>query len=185
MRNILVVLSGPSGVGKGTMKERLMQRGEFVFSVSCTTREPRPGEREGVDYFFLTREEFERRIGEDFFLEYDEHFGFYYGTPRGFVEAKLKESSVLLDLDVVGALNLRKNFPSAILVFLAPPDPAALKARLEARGAEDAKQIEGRLARADFELSKQGEFDYVIVNDDRDRAEAELKAIVTKEENRE
>ncbi len=185
MRNILLVLSGPSGVGKGTLKERLMRSDEFVFSVSCTTRAPREGEQNGVDYFYLSREEFEKRIARGDFLEYDEHFGNYYGTLRSHVEGRLSEKSVILDIDVVGALNVKRCYPDAVLVMLLPPDVKTLEQRLIGRDSETAAERENRLARVRFELGKQGEFDYTVVNDDLSEAERRLWKIVTDEKNRE
>lgn len=184
MRNILLVISGPSGVGKGTMKDRLMRGGDYAFSVSCTTRHPRVGEQDGVDYFFLTRDAFEGKIAEGEFLEYDEHFGYYYGTPRTFVEEKLREESVLLDVDVVGALNVKKRYPDAVLVMLVPPYLEALAARLRGRGSETEEERRNRLARAEYELSLRDKFDYVVVNDDPDLAEQEIRRIASEEKNR-
>ena len=184
MRNILLVLSGPSGVGKGTLGHALLSGGEFVFSVSCTTRAPREGEKEGEAYFFISREEFEARIEKGDFLEYDEHFGYYYGTPRSFVVEKLKEKSVLLDVDVVGALNVKRRYPEAVLVLLAPPDLGALERRLRGRNTEPEEELRRRLSRARFELGEREKFDYVVVNDDVARAEEALRRIIETEKNR-
>ncbi len=184
MKNILFVISGPSGVGKGTMVARLASKGELIFSVSCTTRKPREGETDGVHYFFLTEEEFLRRAENGEFLEYDNHFGSYYGTLRSFIEEKLKEGSVILDLDVVGALNLKKAYPEAVLVMLLPPDKEALKQRLIHRHSETPHQIEDRLARVDYELSLQDKFDYTVLNDEVEKAEEKLREIYQQEKNR-
>ncbi len=181
MKNILLVVSGPSGVGKGTLVERLMRSGQFALSVSCTTRKPRPGESEGKSYFFLSREEFETKISRGEFLEYDEHFGNYYGTPRSFVEETLKKSSVLLEIDVVGALNVKKNYPSAVLVMIAPPSEEELERRLKGRGTEEEDSLKERIARAKFELEKGNLFDYTLVNADLKDAEKGLLEIVKKE----
>lgn len=184
MRNILLVLSGPSGVGKGTLKEKLMREGDFEFSVSCTTRSPRETEKDGQDYYFIPRAEFLRRVAAGEFLEYDEHFGNLYGTLRSAVEERLKERSVLLDVDVVGALNVKKRYPEAVLVILMPPTLEALEARLIGRDSETESDRKNRLARASFELAQKDKFDYAVVNDDLARAAAELSDIVNYEKNR-
>ena len=185
MKNILMAISGPSGVGKGTLVKALLQkRKDVTGSVSCTTREPRPGEREGKDYFFLTKEEFLRRAKEGEFLEYDEHFGNYYGTPKSFVREALKEKSVILEIDVVGALNAKKAFPECVLVMVLPPSVEELKKRLEGRHSETEEEIKTRLARIDYELSKRELYDYAVVNDTPERAAAELEEILDAEINK-
>lgn len=179
MKGILMVVSGPSGVGKGTLVKTLVKRrGDVVESVSCTTRAPRAGEVHGREYYFLTREEFEKRIAEGDFLEYDEHFGNYYGTPKSFVREQLKEKSVILEIDVVGALNAKKAFPESVLVMIAPPSVEELKRRLIGRGTETAEEIENRLSRIDYELSQKEKYDKVIVNDELERAIEELGEIL-------
>lgn len=183
MKNVLFVISGPSGVGKGTMVKRLFEKRPFALSVSCTTRPPRAGEEEGKAYFFLTREAFEAEIEKGSFLEYDEHFGNYYGTPRAFVEKKLKQSSVLLEIDVVGALNVKRSYPKAVLILLAPPDETALRKRLKGRDSESEEEVQNRLLRAEFELSQADKFDYVVVNGDLKQTEETLLEIISKEEN--
>lgn len=178
MKHVLMAVSGPSGVGKGTIVKTLLQRREDVVeSVSCTTRAPREGEIHGKHYFFLSKEEFERRIAEEDFLEYDEHFGNYYGTPKSFVEETLKTKSVILEIDVVGALNAKKVFPNCVLVMILPPSIDELKKRLLGRGSEDESQIEGRLARLEYEVSQKDKYDYLIVNDDLETAIAEVSKI--------
>ena len=184
MRNILLVISGPSGVGKGTMVERLLKSEDFELSVSCTTRKPRPTEVDGKSYFFITKEEFQKRIKENGFLEYDEHFDTFYGTPRAFVEEKLKNKSVMLEIDVIGALNVKESYPEAVLVILTPPDEEALKARLKGRRTETEAELERRLARVEFELSQKDKFDYVVVNDDLEETEKKLRQIISQEKNR-
>ena len=169
MKNILMAISGPSGVGKGTLvKALLAEREDVTVSVSCTTRPPRAGERDGKEYFFLTRAEFERRIAEDDFLEYDEHFGNYYGTPKSFVRETLKKKSVILEIDVVGALNAKKVFPSE----------EELKKRLKARNSETEEQIANRLERMEYEFSKKALYDYIVVNDTLENAERKLEEII-------
>ena len=185
MKNILMAISGPSGVGKGTLvKALLAEREDVTVSVSCTTRPPRAGERDGKEYFFLTRAEFERRIAEDDFLEYDEHFGNFYGTPKSFVKEALKEKSVILEIDVVGALNAKKAFPECVLVMIVPPSEEELKRRLKGRNSETDEEIERRLSRMEYEFSKKDEYDYIVVNDALDGAESKLEEIIDKEKNR-
>ena len=150
----------------------------MVESVSCTTREPREGEIHGKHYFFLSREEFLRRIEENDFLEYDEHFGNYYGTPKSFVEETLKTKSVIMEIDVVGSLNAKKVFPECVLVMILPPSMAELKKRLVGRGSESEEEIEGRLARLEYEVSQKSKYDYIIVNDDLETAIAEVCKII-------
>ena len=146
-------------------------------SVSCTTREPREGEVHGKHYFFLSKEEFFRRIEENDFLEYDEHFGNYYGTPKSFVEETLKTKSVIMEIDVVGALNAKKFFPDCVLVMILPPSIDELKKRLVGRGSETAEEIENRLSRIQYEVSQRDKYDYIIVNDDLETAIAEVSRI--------
>ncbi len=184
MKNILMAISGPSGVGKGTLvKELLARRKDVAASVSCTTRPPRKGERDGKEYFFLTKEEFSRRIDAGEFLEYDEHFGNYYGTPKSFVRETLKTRSVILEIDVVGALNAKKVFPECILIMIVPPSEEELKRRLKGRNSETEEQIRNRLARIDYELSKKELYDYVVVNDTLGGAVKRLEDIIDKEKN--
>ena len=184
MRHILMAISGPAGVGKGTIvKTIIAKRDDVVESVSCTTRKPRAGEIDGRHYFFISKEEFLRRIEEKDFLEYDEHFGNYYGTPRSFVEETLKTKSVILEIDVVGSLNVKKEFPELVLVMIAPPSVEELKRRLIGRGSEDEESLKTRLARLDYELAQRDKYDYYIVNDDLDTAIAEVEAILDDEGN--
>ena len=179
MKGKLLAVSGPSGVGKGTIVKTLIGRREdIVESVSCTTRSPRAGEVHGREYFFISKEEFVRRIGENDFLEYDEHFGNYYGTPKSFVLETLKTKSVIMEIDVVGSLNAKKTFPECILVMVVPPSMDELKRRLKGRNSETDEEIENRLARMEYELSHCDEYDYVIVNDDLENAIAQLEAII-------
>ena len=175
----LLAVSGPSGVGKGTIVKTIIQRREDVVeSVSCTTRPPREGEVDGKHYFFLSHEEFQRRIQENDFLEYDEHFGNFYGTPKSFVREMLKTKSVIMEIDVVGSLEAKKTFPECILVMVAPPSLDELKRRLKERNSETDEQIANRLARLEYELSHADKYDYVIINDDLESAIAQLEAII-------
>ena len=179
MKHVLMAVSGPAGVGKGTIVKTIINRREDVVeSVSCTTRLPREGEIDGKHYFFLSKEEFLRRIEENDFLEYDEHFGNYYGTPRSFVEKTLETKSVILEIDVVGALNVKKVFPECVLVMIAPPSIEELKRRLIGRGSEDEVSLKERLARLEFELGQKDKYDYFIVNDDLETAILEVEQII-------
>ena len=182
MKNVLMVVSGPSGVGKGTLVKRLCkERDDVVESVSCTTRLPREGEVHGREYFFITKEEFNARIQADDFLEYDNHFENFYGTPKSFVKKQLEEKSVVLEIDVNGGLSVKKAFPDCALVMIVPPSKEELKARLKGRSSETEEQIEKRLSRLEFELSKQELYDYVIVNDDLETALLELGKVIDME----
>jgi guanylate kinase len=174
------VITGPSGVGKGTLIERLLERvPQLELSVSATTREPRPGEEAGRDYHFLTPEEFDRRVEAGDFLEHATYSGNRYGTLRGEVERRLSEGrSVVLEIEVQGARQVRVAMPEAVLIFIAPPDPAALRQRLEGRGTDSEEAIERRLRTAEIELEAQAEFPHVIVNDDVQKAAAELEGLV-------
>ena len=179
MKHILMAVSGPAGVGKGTIVKTLIsRRDDVVESVSCTTRAPRAGEIDGKHYFFLSKEEFLRRIEEKDFLEYDEHFGNYYGTPRSFVEETLKTKSVILEIDVVGALNVKEKFPQLVLVMIAPPSVEELKRRLIGRGSESEESLKIRLARLEYELAQKDKYDHFIVNDDLETAIAEVEKIL-------
>ena len=182
----LIVLSGPSGVGKGTIVKRVMkERPNCALSISCTTRAPREGEKDGVSYFFLTRGKFAQMIEQNGFLEYSEHFSNFYGTPRFFVEQKLKEGNdVILEIEVDGALQVKKAYDEAILVMIAPPDEKALYSRLKGRGTEDEGTIKRRMERADYELSKTPLYDYVIINDDLDEAVGQVVQILEQGENK-
>lgn len=182
MRNILMVVSGPSGVGKGTLVKRLCaEREDVVESVSCTTREPRAGEVHGKAYYFISMDEFQRRIKEGDFLEYDEHFGNLYGTPISFVREQLKTRSVVLEIDVVGGKIAKEAFPECILIMIAPPSVEELKQRLLSRNSETEEEIADRLSRLDYELSQSHLYDYVIVNDKLEDAYRELNELIDAE----
>ena len=174
------VITGPSGVGKGTLIERLLERvPQLELSVSATTRESRPGEEEGRDYHFLTPEEFDQRVEAGDFLEHATYSGNRYGTLRQEVERRLFEGrSVVLEIEVQGARQVRVAMPEAVLIFIAPPDPAALRQRLEGRGTDSEEEIERRLRTAEIELEGQAEFAHVIVNDDVQKAAADLERLV-------
>jgi guanylate kinase len=174
------VITGPSGVGKGTLIEQLLERvPELELSVSATTREPRPGEVDGRDYHFLAAEEFDRRVDAGDFLEHATYSGNRYGTLRQEVERRLADGrSVVLEIEVQGARQVRATMPEAMLIFIAPPDPASLRERLEGRGTDSAEAIERRLRTAEIELEAQAEFPHVIVNDEVQKSASELEALV-------
>jgi len=176
----LTVLSGPSGVGKGTVVARVRQLFPHVWvSVSATTRARRPGETDGVEYFFVDRAEFLRMADTGELLEYAEYAGNLYGTPRAAVEAQLAAGRpALLEIELQGARQVRASFPDAYLVFLAPPSEAELRRRLAGRGTEQDADVALRLERARVELAAEAEFDAVVVNDDVSRAAAELVALI-------
>jgi guanylate kinase len=177
------VITGPSGVGKGTLIERLLEHvPELELSVSATTRDPRPGEVDGRDYHFLTPEDFERRVEAGDFLENATYSGNRYGTLREEVERRLEEGrSVVLEIEVQGARQVREAMPEAVQIFIAPPDPAALRERLEGRGTDSAAAIERRLRTAETELEAQQEFPHVVVNDEVQNAASELEELVRSE----
>jgi guanylate kinase len=177
---ILLVLAGPSGVGKGTIGKKLLEREPtLTWSVSATTRDPRPGEVDGVDYHFLDRAEFERLRDEGGFLEWFEVYGQLKGTPRAPVEATLAAGGdVLMEIDVQGAMAVRARVPDALLVFVRAPSREVQRARIAARGADDPEQIARRMADADAEEQLADRFDAVVVNDDLDRAVGEVAAIL-------
>lgn len=167
-RGILTVVSGFSGAGKGTIMRELMRiHGDrYALSVSATTRAPRPGEREGVDYFFRNRDEFEQMIAEDALIEYAEYIGNYYGTPRAYVEEQLDAGrDVILEIEIQGALKVRERFPDTLLLFVTPPSVEILRERLIGRGTETAAVIASRLSRAAEEICGVDAYDYLIVND--------------------
>jgi guanylate kinase len=174
------VITGPSGVGKGTLIEQLLDRvPELELSVSATTREPRPGEEDGREYHFLSEAEFGRRVEDGDFLEHAAYSGHRYGTLREAVEGRLAEGrSVVLEIEVQGARQVRAAMPEAVLIFIAPPDPAALRRRLEGRGTDSPEAIERRLRTAELELEARVEFPHVVVNDDVHNAAAELETLV-------
>jgi guanylate kinase len=175
------VITGPSGVGKGTLIELLLERiPELELSVSATTREPRPGEVDGRDYHFLTPEEFRRRLEADDFLEHASYSGNYYGTLRREVEERVGRCrSVVLEIEVQGARQVRDALrDDAVLIFIAPPDEAVLEERLKSRGTDSAEAIEQRLRTAEVELAARSEFPLEVVNDDLQTAAAELEALV-------
>jgi guanylate kinase len=179
---VLLVIAGPSGAGKGTIVQRLREREPSLrWSVSWTTRAPREGEVHGVDYHFATRDEFERLRDDDGFLEWFDVYGDLKGTPDGPVREYLANGhDVLLEVDVKGALAVRRKHPEAVLVFVRPPSREVQRARLVSRGQDTPEQIERRLAAAAAEEKEADQFDFVIENDDVDRAVAEVAAILAR-----
>lgn len=203
MNKKLFVISGCSGVGKGTVLKEFMARNSqnFMLSVSCTTRKPRVGEVDGVNYFFLTHEEFERCISEDKFLEYAQFAGNFYGTKKKFIKQKFEEGlNIILEIETQGALQVKQKMPEAVLIFIAPPGVniknddsfnmaeidvcgglLELEKRLRGRNTEDEETIQRRLAEAKVELERSKQYDYVVVNDDLERAISEVEEITRKE----
>ena len=183
MPSKVFVITGPSGVGKGTLIRALRERcPSLELSISATTRQPREGERDRVDYYFLTPAEFERRIEENDFLEFATYSGNRYGTLRSEIERRLQEGhSVVLEIEVQGAQQVRAAMEDSIQIFIAPPDPAVLRERLAGRGTDSQAAIDARLETAKQELAVQGDFDHRVVNDDLARATEELVAIVRAE----
>ena len=178
MKNQLIILSGPSGTGKGTIVNELLKKGGYALSVSCTTREMREGEEDGVSYFFIGKDKFNEMIEAGGFLEYNNHFKNFYGTPKSFVEDKLKTHDVILEIEVDGALKVKSSYPDALLIMILPPSVEELKARLIKRGSENGKSIEERIARMEYELSKQQYYDYTVINDNLDAAVDEIDSII-------
>ena len=183
-RGLLIVISGPSGVGKGTVRNALFQREghNLVYSISMTTRKPREGETNGKEYYFVSREEFENRIKNNQFLEYAEFVGNYYGTPLDKVEDNLnKGNEVVLEIEVQGAMQVRKKKKDAIFIFIAPPTMADLKHRLETRGTEAQEVIQARYDKACREVELAYLYDYIVVNDTVENAADKIMAIIRAE----
>ena len=175
----LVVISGASGVGKGTVLGIMMKkRNDLKFSVSATTRPPRPNETDGVHYYFITKERFEEMIAEGAFLEYDAHAANYYGTPRAQAEEKMAGGSVLLDIEPNGAKQVKQAAPEAVLIFIMPPSVEELERRLRGRGDTSEEQIAMRMERAVWEMEQRFWYDHVVTNDDAERCADEILKII-------
>lgn len=179
-KGVLAVVSGFSGAGKGTlMKALLKDHDSYALSISATTRQPREGEADGREYFFLTREKFEQMIAEDAFIEYAQYVGNYYGTPKKYVEDCLAAGKdVILEIEVQGAMNVKKLYPDAVTIFVAPPSAEELKKRLEGRGTETEEVIAGRMKRAQEEADLMGFYDYLLINDDLEESTKELHELI-------
>ena len=182
MKGKFIVISGPSGVGKGTICNKIFKEINAWYSVSTTTRNPREGEVDGVNYYFISKEEFEEKINNNEFLEYNIYNNNYYGTSKKIVLEKMEEGIyVFSEIDVNGAHNIKKIFPDALLIYIAPPSIDVLRERLIARGTEDMEKINQRLEIAKRELEEISFYDYVVVNDDLEKATKEVKDIILKE----
>ncbi|MFQ7167651.1 MAG: guanylate kinase [Streptococcus sp.] len=183
-RGLLIVFSGPSGVGKGTVRQEIFSKPDhkFEYSVSMTTRAQRPGEVDGKDYFFRSREEFEELIRKGQMLEYAEYVGNYYGTPLTYVNETLdKGIDVFLEIEVQGALQVKKKVPDAVFIFLTPPDLNELQERLIGRGTDSEEVIAQRIERAREEIALMSEYDYAIVNDEVPLAAERVKRVIEAE----
>ncbi len=183
MAKKLYVISGSSGVGKGTVLKGFLDRNpNFMLSVSCTTRKPREGEIDGINYFFLTKEEFQNNIDENKFLEWAEFAGNRYGTKKRYIKQCLEEGKdIILEIDTQGALQVKSQMPEAVLVFICPPSFEELENRLRGRHTEDEATIQRRLSEAKTELQRAENFDYKIINDDIENAIKTLENIISKE----
>ena len=180
-QGILVVVSGFSGAGKGTlMKELLKRYDNYALSVSATTRQPREGEKDGEDYFFVNREYFQQMIEEGRLVEYAQYVNHYYGTPRDYVEKKMAEGKdVILEIEIQGALKVKKRFPDALLIFVTPPSAGELRRRLVGRGTETIEVINARLRRAAEEASGMEAYDYLLINDEIDACVGQMHQLIT------
>lgn len=179
-KGILMVISGFSGAGKGTLVKKLLETyPNYALSISMTTRSPREGEQEGVAYFFTDKENFEENIAKGGFIEYASYCGNYYGTPKAYVEERLQEGrDVILEIEIQGALKIKEQFPECLLVFVTPPDAKELERRLKGRGTETAEVIHKRLARASEESEGIEAYDYIVVNDDLEACVEEIHQLV-------
>jgi guanylate kinase len=184
-RGILIIISGFSGAGKGTLVKALVEKYDYKLSISATTRAPRPGEVHGKEYFFLTREEFESMIEDNRLIEWAEYVGNYYGTPKAYVEEQLEKGNhVILEIEIQGALKVKEQCPEAVLLFVTPPSAKVLKERLVGRGTESMDTINKRLSRAAKEAEYMSAYDYIIVNDELEACVEKTNAIIESETDR-
>ena len=187
-KGVLLIVSGLSGAGKGTICKRIMEKyPDYELSISATTRDPRPGEVDGREYFFITKEEFEERIRNGQLLEYAKYVDNYYGTPKDWVLAQMEQGkNVILEIELQGAFQVRDQIPEAVLIFIMPPDMEELERRLRGRGSETEEQIKKRLLRAMEEIEYVDQYDYVIVNEEVEKSVEMLHTIVlnVKEQNK-
>ena len=185
-QGILVVVSGFSGAGKGTlMKELLKRYDNYALSISATTRAPREGETDGKEYFFVTKEQFEKMRDERKLIEYAQYVNNYYGTPKEYVEQKMAEGKdVILEIEIQGALKVKEKFPDTLLMFVTPPNARELKSRLVGRGTETMEVIESRMNRACEEAEGMSAYDYLVVNDELDDCVEEMHSIIQGEHHR-
>lgn len=182
-KGVLMVVSGPSGCGKGTMLAEIVKSDNIFYSVSATTRSPRPGETDGINYHFLTKDRFEEMITDEGMLEYASYCGNYYGTPRKPVEDMLEKGChVILEIEVQGAMKIKEKCPDAVFIFILPPSLKELRRRLEKRGTESAEIIEKRLGEAAGEISNAYKYDYAVVNGELSEAVNDIKSIIRAEE---
>ncbi|MEJ1311362.1 guanylate kinase [Latilactobacillus sakei] len=183
-RGMLIVLSGPSGVGKGTVRQAMLEDEfrDFHYSVSMTTRKPRPGEQDGVDYYFVSKEEFEQEIANDGMLEYAQYVDNYYGTPMKYVNQTLESGrDILLEIEVQGAMRVREKCPDGVFIFLTPPDLLELRNRIQKRGTDDQATIDKRMQKAADEIRMMENYDYAVVNDEIPNAVQRIEKIIESE----
>ncbi len=185
-KGILIVVSGFSGAGKGTLMKKLLKNYDnYALSISATTREPRVGEADGREYFFKTREEFEKMIAQEELIEYAKYVNNYYGTPQAYVEEQLASGKdVILEIEIQGALKVKEKFPETLLLFVTPPSADILRERLISRGTETMEEIESRMQRAAEEAEVMEDYDYLIINDDLDACVKEMHDIICSEHHR-
>ncbi|MEZ0180033.1 guanylate kinase ['Camptotheca acuminata' phytoplasma] len=185
-KGLVIVISGPSGVGKGEIKKSLLNRegNNFFYSVSATTRKPRPGEKDGIDYFFMQKKDFKQKIKENFFLEYSKFVDHYYGTPyKNILQSLEEEKEILLEIDIKGALQIRKHklHKDSVFIFIAPPSKQIIQERLKKRNSETDEEIQKRMLNYDKEMNLAYKYDYIVVNDEVKNAVDKIMSIIIAE----